>query len=232
MLTDEADLRTPSNIREFLVEFGGRNRFNGANWRCIVAEDHLVLRGGVHNHMPTDGSKSIELEPLRNGTYKMHHNEVKPTKVETGWIRKPKYGVKGWVLERWFAPETLNRALWEDARSTDGSPMMGPYPEKGYYFMLEGPWEQIPDTAVLKWVIATHLRTENEKPESYEQAVLLEMNAEIEAEAKAYKEYVDNMGHFYESEVEPVMKGSSLGASRIRQELANAVGDFSHQGIA
>lgn len=235
MQIDSADRRTPSAIRKALAEFGGYNRFNGANWRCIVAEDHLVLRGGVHRTMPSGDVKSVELEPVMVGgkrVYKMHHREVKPEKVETGWKRVPKWGVKGWVLERWFAPETVNRTVWEDAKSTDGSPMMGPYPEQGYYFMLAGPWEQMPELADLKTAIAMHIRMENEQPTSYAQMLLNEVNGDLEAERKAYDKSLADLAHFYESEVAPVVKGSSLGASRIRQELANAVGDFSHQGIA
>lgn len=232
MLTDFADRRTPRAVRKALAAFGGYNRFGGANWRVIVAEDHMSLRGGVHKTMPSGNVKSIDLERLPNGTYKMHHSEVKPDKVETGWKMVPEWGLAGWVLEKWFAPETVNRTVWEDARSEDGTPMMGPYPDKGYYFMLAGPWEQMPTLADLKLAIAMHIRTEEEMPQEYQQLLLQRIHTETEAKERAYKEAVDNLAHFYESEVAPVVKGSSLGASRIRQELANEVGDFSHQGIA
>lgn len=231
MLTDFADRRTPRAVRKALAEFGGYNRFGGANWRVIVAEDHMSLRGGVHKTMPSGNVKSIDLERLPNGTYKMHHSEVKPDKVETGWKMVPEWGLAGWVLEKWFAPETVNRAVWEDARSEDGTPMMGPYPDKGYYFMLAGPWEQMPTLADLRLAIAMHIRTEEERPQEYQQLLLQRIHAETEAKERAYKEALDNLGHFYESEVEPVMRGTSLGAGRIRNDLAAQVGDFAQHGV-
>lgn len=232
MLIDSADRRTPSAVRKALAEFGGYNRFGGANWRCIVAEEHLVLRGGLHKTMPCGDVKTTELERLSNGTYRMHHREVKPEKVETGWKRVPKWGVKGWILEKWFAPETLNRVIWEDAKSEDGTPMMGPYPVTGYYFMLAGPWELMPDLADLKTAIAMHIRTEEERPQEYAQLLLQQTNDDLAAEQKAYEQAVENLAHFYDSEVEPILKGSSLGAGRIRNELATELGDRSEQHVA
>lgn len=232
MRIDRADARTPKAVRDELARYGGLNRFNSANWRAIVAEDHLVLRGGVFRTMPGGDVRSIELEPMGNGTYRQHYREVKPDKVETGWKHVPKYAVKGWILERWFAPETVNRTEWESAKSEDGTPLMGPYPERGYYFMLAGPWEQMPELADLKMAISMHIRAEEQQPTSYQQMLLQEVNADLEAEQKAMAEATANLAHFYESEVEPVLTGTSLEAGRIRNDLAAMTGDRSHQAIA
>jgi hypothetical protein len=232
MLTDFADRRTPRAIRNALAEYAGYNRFGGANWRCIVAEDHLVLRGGVHKTMPSGDVKTFELERLPNGTYLQHFREVKPEKVEHGFKQVPKWGVSGWILERWFAPETLNRTIWENEKGEDGTPLMGPYPEKGYYFMLAGPWEHMPELTDLRQAIAMHLRMEEERPLGYEAMLKQTVDEDQAAEEAAYQKAQADLAYFYESEVEPVMKGTSLAAGRIRNEIAAGMGDHSHQGIA
>lgn len=230
MKTDAADRRTPTSIRIALAEYGGFNRYGGANWRAVVAEEHLVQRGGIFKTMPSGNVQSFELDPE---TFKMTYHDIKPEKVETGLKMVPRWPCRGWVLERWFPPETRSRVEWESAKSSDGiTPMMGPYPEEGDYFMLAGPWEQLPDIQDLKNAISMHIRMENEQPAGYKQMLLEELNKEDAEREAQYEKAVADLAHFYESEVEPVMKGSSLEASRIRQELAAKMGDFSHQGIA
>lgn len=238
MQIDAADARTPSSIRNELGRYGGLNPYNRANWRIVLAEDRRELRGGVFKIMPSGDVKQTEFEPvMRNGkrVYRMHHTEVKPDKVLTGFHEVPKYPVKGWILERWFpaSKKGMNREEWESVKSSDGfTPMMGPYPAEGFYFMLAGPFSRIPEMEDLKTSISMHIRTEEAQPVSYQQMLLNEINADEEEKAKAYQKALDDLGHFYDSEVAPVLKGSSLGAGRIRNELAEQVGDRSHHGVA
>jgi hypothetical protein len=238
MQIDAADARTPSAVRNELGRYGGLNPYNRANWRIVLAEDRRELRGGVFTTMPSGDVKAVEFEKvMHNGkpAYRMHHVEVKPEKVETGFIEVPKYPVNGWILERWFpaSKKGMSKAAWEDVKSSDGfTPMMGPFPVEGFYFMLAGPFSRIPEMADLKMAISMHIRAEEAQPVSYAQAVLEEMHLDEEEKERAYKKALDDLGHFYESEVEPVMRGSSLGAGRIRNELAESVGDRSHHGVA
>ena len=237
MQIDAADRRTPSAVRKELARFGGLNPYNRANWRIVLAEDRKELRGGVFKTMPSGDVKTIELEPvMRDGkrVYVMHAREVKPDKVETGFHEVPKYPVKGWILERWFpvSKKGMTRTEWEDVKSSDGlTPMMGPYPAEGFYFMLAGPFSRIPEMEDLKNSISMHIRAEEQQPISYAQMLLNEINQEKEERENAYNQVVSDLAHFYESEVEPVLKGSSLEASRIRQELGEAMGDRSHQAM-
>jgi len=238
MQIDSADLRTPSAVRTELGRYGGLNPYNRANWRIVLAEDRRELRGGVFKTMPSGDVKSFEFEPvLINGkrVYRMHHTEVKPEKIVTGFQEVPKYPVKGWILERWFpaSKKGMGKAEWEAVKSSDGiTPMMGPYPTEGFYFMLAGPFSRIPEMEDLKNAISMHIRAEEAQPASYQQMLLEEINGDEEEKAKAYAKAMEELGHFYESEVEPVMRGTSLGAGRIRNELAESVGDRSHHGVA
>lgn len=237
MQIDAADRRTPSAIRKELARFGGLNPYNRANWRIVLADDRRELRGGVFKTMPGGDVKTIELEPvMRNGkrVYVMHAREVKPDKVVTGFHEVPKYPVKGWILERWFpaSKKGMTKTEWESVKSSDGTtPMMGPFPAEGFYFMLAGPFDQIPEMNDLKMSISIHIREEESSPVGYAQMLLNEINAEQEEQGKAYEQAVSDLAHFYESEVEPVLQGSSLEASRIRQDLGEMMGDRSHQAL-
>lgn len=237
MLIDAADRSTPAPIRKELARFGGLNPYNRANWRIVLAQDRLCRRGGVFTTMPSGDVKTIELEPIiRNGrkVYLQHVREIKPESVVTGTRDVPKYPVQGWVLERWFpASKYGGRSAWEAVKSSDGvTPMMGPYPHEGDYFMLAGPFSRIPELTDLRESIAMHIRMENEQPESYHQLMLQQINEEQEEMEKAYQKCLSDLAHFYESEVEPVLKGTSLAAQRIRNDMAEAMGDRSHQGVA
>lgn len=237
MQIDAADRRTPSAVRNELARFGGLNPYNRANWRVVLAEDRKELRGGVFKTMPSGDVKAIELEPvMQNGkrVYVMHHREIKPEKVETGFHQVPKYPVKGWILERWFpvSKKGMTRTEWESVKSSDGiTPMMGPYPSEGFYFMLAGPFTRIPEMEDLKNAISMHIRAEENDRVSYQQMLLNEINEEQEEREKAYDQAVSDLAHFYEQEVEPVLHGSSLAASRIRQDLGEMMGDRSHQAL-
>jgi len=237
MQIDAADRRTPSAVRKELARFGGLNPYQRANWRIVLAEDRKELRGGVFTTMPSGDVKTIELEPvMRNGkrVYIQHIREVKPEKVETGFHEVPKYPCQGWILERWFpaSKKGMTKTEWESVKSSDGStPMMGPFPVEGFYFMLAGPFSRIPEMQDLKNAISMHIRAEEENPSNYQQMLLNEINEEQEERERAYNKVVSDLAHFYESEVEPVLKGSSLEASRIRQELGEMMGDRSHQAI-
>lgn len=230
MQIDAADRNTPDAVRKELGRFGGLNPYNRANWRIVIAEHRLCRRGGIFKHMPTGDVKSFEIDPH---TFQMHYRDVKPDRVVTGFHDVPKYPVKGWILERWFpASKYGTQADWEAVKSSDGiTPMMGPYPHEGDYFMLAGPFEKIPEMNDLKMAISMHIREEESNTVGYEQMVLNEINAEHEEKERAYNKAVSDLEHFYESEVEPILKGSSLAAGRIRNDLGEMMGDRTHQAL-
>ena len=202
---DAAELSTPSYIRTELSRFGGRNPFNRANWRLVLAERRIVRRGGI---VSKDG-------------------------VQDGYRDVPKYPCKGWVLERWFpAVKFGTRSDWENAKSIDGiTPLLGPYPSEGDYFMLAGPFQRMPEIGDLKKAISMHIREEESRPSSYAAMLKAEIDADTAKAEAAEKKATEDLAHFYQTEVEPVLHGTSLEAARIRQDLAQQMGDWSHQGV-
>lgn len=230
MITDAADRSTPTDIREELGRYGGLNPYGRAHWRVVLAQERLCRRGGVFKTMPTGDVAVIEVDPK---TFEVHRREVKPERVVTGIRDVPKYPVRGWILERWFPASHYNKQEWERAKSSDGvTPMMGPFPHEGEYFMLGGPWAKVPEMADMKMAIAMHLREEATRPRNYAEVLRQEIEADRLEEERTMAKAYDDLAHFYDSEVEPVLKGTSLGAQRIRNEMQDAMGERSHQGVA
>jgi hypothetical protein len=229
MKIDSAERSTPSAVRRELARYGGLNQYARAHWRIVLSEERLVRRGGVFREMP---SGEVEQFQIADGG-RVQYTPVKPERERSGYFDVPKYAVRGWILERWFPASMYgDRASWESVKSSDGvTPMMGPYPSEGEYFMLAGPWAKIPEMADLKTAIAMHIRMEEANPVSYEQRLLEEIHADLDLELKQYEKVMSDVAHFYETEVEPVMRGTSLAAGRIRNELAAMTGDRTHQGV-
>lgn len=206
MQIDAADRSTPSAIRKELARYGGMNPYNRAIWRLVIAEQRIVRRGGVFTEKGPQG----------------------------GFRDVPKYPCKGWILERWFPASRFGvRADWENAKALDGvTPLMGPYPSEGDYFMLAGPFERMPEMGDLKSAISQHIQMEENRSQNYAALMKAEIDADTERDELALKRETEALAQFYQDEVEPIMKGTSLEAGRIRNEIAEKMGDFSHQGIA
>lgn len=136
---------TPQHVQDALKQWGGTNEYGESLWRVILAGDHEVLRDGVWHERDSD-QDTHTFEPGRNGVYEYHSKELKPEKTSFGpqWI--PLYPVDGWILERWFPAHCFGgKEAWEAVKSSDGfTPMMGPYPARGDYWMMKGPWDLLP----------------------------------------------------------------------------------------
>ena len=151
---------TPREVTERLTAWGGKNEYGDPYWRVILAENHIVQRAGMWTEFEP-GVDQFEFDHLRSeeGSVIQHRGrQIAPDAIRVGVFEVPLYPCTGWILERWFPPSAIGtREQWESALSQDGvTPMMGPYPEKGHYFMLSGggPWERIPPLEQLRQAVA------------------------------------------------------------------------------
>jgi hypothetical protein len=146
---------TPPHVVAKLLSWGGKNPYGEVNWRVILAQNHLVQRAGVW----TDFDPNTDMVEFTGVDYKFHSRQIAPDRVRVGMFWVPLYQVRGWILERWFPPLAYgSKEQWESALSQDGeTPMMGPFPERGGYFMLSGggPWDEIPNLEDIRQAIAT-----------------------------------------------------------------------------
>ena len=144
---------TDPEVIEKLTRWGGCNVYGDPNWRIILAENHLVQRAGMWTEF-AEGTESVS---PTGKDFQMETRHIQPDAIRCGVFWVPLYPCKGWVLERWFPPATFgNREQWESALSQDNeTPMMGPFPDHGEYFMLLGPWEKIPDLEAVRQSICS-----------------------------------------------------------------------------
>jgi hypothetical protein len=140
---------------------------------------------------------------------------------------------EGWILEKWFPASAYGtQEEWYSYKAIDGmTAMLGPYPERGDYEMIFGPWPKIPSTDMLQRLVASYASGINSRrgsAESRAQEALLRYEYEEElAERKRKAEYAVMMA----DQLSP-MKSGSLAASRWRQELAARSGHGNeHIGI-
>jgi hypothetical protein len=145
---------TPAYMVDALKGYGGTNLYGEPLWRVILAENHLVQRAGIwHEFDPNDNQVDFGPMSRRDGSVNYQTKQLRPLSVssaEMRWI--PKYPCEGWILERWFPASCWgSKQAWEAVKSSDGvTPMMGPYPARGDYWMMKGPWVEIPTISAVR----------------------------------------------------------------------------------
>lgn len=190
---------------------------------------------------PSDIKRELKLYGGTNGYGKANwrialaedRTVLRGSVTSSGLAEVPKYPCKGWILERWFPASKYGlRRDWEAVKCLDGeTPLMGPYPSEGEYFMLAGPWQDLPTMQDLRNAISLHIREENSNPINYDTFTKQLVDEEQDEYERNARKAESDLAHFYESEVEPILRGTSLEAQRIRNELQEAMGDRSHLGV-
>jgi len=213
---------TPNAVTEALIRWGGKNEYGDPNWRIILAENHLVQRAGMWTEFAED-TEQVHFETVGNDV-RYETRQIAPDAIRIGVFEVPLYMVTGWVLERWFPPSAYgSRDQWESALSQDGvTPMMGPYPEQGGYFMLSGggPWEQIPllediRAAIAAWENASHDHGTIDE-EAIARAVRLDVEAAREQEQAQYDEFLKEVTYQRLSHLEYIKGNPALSGFRNR----------------
>ena len=223
---------TPAEVTEKLLRWGGKNEHGDPNWRIILAENHLVQRAGMWTEF-ADDTEQVQFETVGKDV-RYTTRQIAPDAIRIGMFWVPLYPCQGWILERWFPASAYgSRQQWESALSQDGvTPMMGPFPEKGGYFMPSGggPWPQIPlledvRASIAAWENAPHLHGTID-----EAAIARAMQRDIEeADAKEeaqYEAFLKEVTYQRLSHLESIKGNPAL--SGFRNRLVNAQGLMSH----
>jgi hypothetical protein len=186
---------TPQHVTDRLAAWGGRNVYGEPNWRILLAENHLVQRAGMWTEFEPD-VESTNFEHMRSedgSVVKYEQRQIAPDAIRCGVFWVPLYPCTGWILERWFGPSAIgSKEQWESALSQDGeTPMMGPFPDRGVYWMPSGggPWEEIPPLesvrqAISQWENADHLHGEMDEEK------LMEVMRQCEIDSAAREEEI------------------------------------------
>jgi len=228
-MTSDPTLYTPSAVTSELLRYGGKNPYGLPNWRLIQAERHTVIRGGTWTDVDeNDNALLVDASG----------NEIpRPptvTKTVTGIREVPLYPVKGWILEQWFpASEFGGRDQWEANKDQKtGLAVMGPYPSEGGYWMMRGPWKQMPPVKYLRELIERYEWNMNKrdgvKPEAAMQNFLDEQKA---IEDREMEHFTEEREYAMRHIVLPMMRSTSLSASRYRQRVMQQCGIRSHVSV-
>lgn len=229
----------PKDVERFLTNYGGRNPHGQPNWRILVSSDRLVKQAGVYRDWAPGlttaekGGLCFEPNPDQPGC-NFRRSENKPLRVVTEMREVRKYPhADGWVLERWFPASSYGtREEWFQWKAVDGvTPMLGPYPERGDYEMIFGPWLKAPSSDLLQRLISSYCANiaarRGTRSSRINEAVERYRYEQEKAEEKRKQEYLAWM----RDELTP-MKSASLEASRWRQSLAQRTGHANeHIGI-
>lgn len=228
----------PRSVQQFLTSFGGRNPFGQPHWRLLVGADRLVKEAGVYRDW-AEGLSTAEKGGMRfegcpdQPGVNFGRYENKPIRVVTEMREIRKYPhAEGWILEKWFPASAYGtQEDWYSYKAVDGfTSMLGPYPERGDYEMIYGPWPRIPSTGLLQRYVSSYAAGINSRvgtAESRAQEALLRYEYQLEEDERRRKaEYAMQMA----DHLSP-MKSSSLAASRWRNELAAKRGITEHVGI-
>lgn len=223
---------TPREVREFLFRCGGKNEYGDPNWRIILSQNHLVQRAGMWTEF-ADDTEQVRFEERKHDVA-YQTRQIAPDAIRIGMFWVPLYPCDGWILERWFPASAYgSKEQWESALSQDGeTPMMGPYPERGGYFMLSGggPWPEIPQledvrASIAQWENSAHCHgVVDEK--AVARAMRLDMEEADEREQAQYDAFLaevtyQRLSHLEFLKGDPELRG-------FRNRLVNQQGLMSH----
>ena len=227
----DATMDTPPSISEQLSDWGGKNEFGQPLWRLILAQNHLVQRFGQWIERGADFTDQVEFESVVAEGHKPIHQfksrQVAPENITHGMKWVPRYPVMGWIVERWFPASAFgSRDAWENALSEDGTPMMGPFPEHGGYYMMLGPWEEIPSLDAIRQQISTyenskHLHGVMDEDKIFESLRQAEKDAD-DREEQIYLSFLREADYAVKHNLEFIKGNPAL--SKFRNKIASDTG--------
>jgi len=152
-----------------------------------------------------------------------------PKRVESGMADVELYPFEGWVLEKWKPAESFGSpADWEKYRF-QGTNALGPYPVFGEYELVAGPTPYQPSITEVTDAIRQDYRNIQSRPKSARERVAL-MMAKIEQRRQERARAQANEAEAFRKDVGSLMNRLSLGAGRVRNELAKKAGITEHVG--
>lgn len=212
----------PRALRDRLKSFGGLNPYGSPNWRVCLAQSCTQVCGGIFHTMPDGELSIVDEEMQRDGSVKLVHKDIHPERVEhSSWMVTPKYPHEGWILEIWFPAHMWGaRDWWESRKAEDGlTPLMGPYPEQGDYWMLAGPWERAPEISDVESAIQQYRQARATRPANLEKHMQQKLKDAEEKKVKDRELRAQRYIELIEKEIAPIMRSMSLSAQRLRNQV-------------
>ena len=142
----------------------------------------------------------------------------------------PLYQCEGYIVERWKPAHCFGSPSQWESYTFEGDCVLGPYPHYGDYELIAGPSPYMPSEAELAEAVKHHMHNLREKPSSPVERVR-QLLATMEKRNKDRMRHVKNQAESFRKDgVESIRNRVSLGAGRVRQELATKAGIKGHYG--
>jgi hypothetical protein len=217
----------PKAVQDAIARWGGRNPYGDPMWRIVLAQHCIVKRGGIQRELD-NGEQSIVTIGFGG---KVIESKVHAS-VTSGILEVPRYNVEGWILEKWFPASTWGTPeQWRSEKSEDGSRILcEEYPERGRYFLMNGPFDMIPELGDLENSISMYEDDMRKQPTNHDSYFRQVMRDEEYARKKAKDKLVADLNYRRKNELVPVLKSSSLEAQRFRNDLTAQAGLSEHLG--
>lgn len=219
---DDPNRDTPEAVRQAITAHGGLNPYGKPMWRVVLAQNRLSKKRGIWHTFADGRNEQFRSEGASKEGLVFSYNPLKATSVEYGVRETPRYGCRGWILEKWLAAECWLRGGWNDDA--------GPKPVEGDYWMLGGPWDELPQIHDLCQAISNWQREWDARPKDFEKAYAASLAEERKEEERRYRQAVEDLDHFMRSEIQPIFKSTSLEAQRVRNQAMEASGQSGHLG--
>jgi hypothetical protein len=218
----------PKATHAALARIGGNNPYGEPMWRVVLAQHCIAKRGGILHDLG-DGEQSVFAVGAKG---KIVEAKIFDS-MTSGTLDLPKYDcADGWIVERWFPASTWGTPeQWASQKAEDGSRLLcEEYPSRGRYWMMMGPFDHIPDLGDLENAIAMHTESMNNQPTNYDAYFRQVMRDEECARQKAKEKLIADLNYRRKNELVPVLKSTSLGAQRFRNQLTAQAGLSEHLG--
>ena len=193
----------------------------GGEWNDWDENTPIADRGKLSSVLNAQG------EPMPAAT---------PLRVVTEMRTIPTYcafETQGWILERWFPAHLFGspEAHYADVVPGTALPRRGPYPERGKYVMLTGPFPEEPSIDFLQdFLSARQQWFETVRSQDIEAYIRQRCYDQQEAyNRKRKKDLAESIARMLEAS-KSILLGSSLAAGRVRNAAAERAGIRSHVG--
>lgn len=235
----------PKLLRKILI-VGGTNHYGEPLYRLILAQDRYTIASGEWNEWPEDASlddiSGLGIGEMREMVQEKKRVEeiteflqarlaVRPRSVTLGLKEIPVYGYDGFVLEKWKASHTYGApSEWEDYKFR-GESLLGPYPQHGDYEYCAGPTPYMLTEAQIEEAIRYDMKQIDERPSSPKQRVLMLLQRRemaLQKKKTARRNMIETL--MKDGPLGNLRNRISLGAGKIRQELADQAGLKGHWG--
>jgi len=147
-----------AQTNQYLRKVGGECFMGFPTYRLVYTKKVLDLSGGVW----CDWDMTIPAEErgrMVMGLYGQVVPDTSAMRQVTEMRRVAKYPefehCPGWIMERWMAPLYWGTPVSWMAHKVEGTsiPKLGPYPHKGRYMLIGGPYPQAPTGPFLERLI-------------------------------------------------------------------------------